>query len=68
MVGPPITIFTKLDSDESRVENSVCEAGEMRSFKCWGSRPSCPPADPEGKDLMAFKTTVNGTIRGVSGV
>ena len=33
--------------------------GPVRSRRCWGLRPSGPPAEPLGKDLIAEKTASN---------
>ena len=38
-----------------------------RSLRCWGLRPSGPPAEPWGKDLMAEETISGGTEIGPSG-
>ena len=35
-----------------------------RSFRCWGRRPSGPPADPCGKDMMASKPVCGVACRG----
>ena len=33
----------------------------IRSFKCWGFKPSGPPADPLGNDLIAHTIISSGT-------
>ena len=33
--------------------------GPVRSLRCWGLRPSGPPAEPLRKDLIAEKTASN---------
>ena len=33
----------------------------VRFLRCWGRKPSGPPADPQGKDFMALATSFSVT-------
>src|SRR6476469_4719937 len=39
----------------------------VRSFKCWGRRPSGPPEDPAGNELIASSTASDVTVNGEPG-
>src|SRR5271163_2671712 len=43
------------------VKSGPASKQHIRSFKCWGLRPSGPPAEPAGKDKMAFLTLTSST-------
>ena len=37
----------------------------VMSLRCWGRRPSGPPADPHGKERMALETSSTETLIGI---
>ena len=41
------------------------EGWQSMSLRCWGRRPSGPPADPAGKDMTARETCAGETVMGV---
>jgi hypothetical protein len=47
---PEMTLLVKQVKEDRRLEEFNPRLGDMRSFRCCGRRPSCPPAEPEGKE------------------
>jgi hypothetical protein len=61
---PEITKLMNLINDDSREAANSPREEDVRSFRCCRNRPSGPPADPVGKEEIAFATQVGETARG----
>ena len=64
---PATTRLMKLVKESMSSDSSSPPTFINTFFKCWGRRPSGPPADPVGKEQMAFRTTEGAISRGSSG-
>ena len=59
------TKLTNLVSASSSKEPPPSADVLVMSLRCWGRRPSGPPADPHGKKQMALETSSTETLMGI---
>ena len=64
-MSPARTKFTKRVRGSKTICELRLERPATKSFRCWGRKPSGPPADPAGKDQMADRTCEEDTSWGV---